>query len=163
MGYGFRTSHTKEGWKNDIQGREKAYAARDWCDLPEKIRQAAERLRGVQIENRPAADVIQRFNYPNVLIYADPPYMLQTRHGKQYRCEMTNKDHEELLDILLAHKGPVIISGYDSEPYRARLKSWHKEETISRTQSLVRKGEMLWMNFEPEEQMSLFLAEKGDG
>ena len=62
MGHGFRTNGEKVGWKNDVQGREKAYAAQDWVHLPDKIIQAAERLRGVQIENKPALDVIRRFN-----------------------------------------------------------------------------------------------------
>lgn len=84
MGRGFRTNGEKVGWKNDVQGRERAYASRDWCHLPEKIMQAAKRLRGVQIDNRPALELIPRFNYPNVLIYCDPPYILGTRHGKQY-------------------------------------------------------------------------------
>lgn len=91
MGHGFRTTGEKVGWKRDVIGRERAYAAQDWTKLPERIIQAAERLRGVQIENRPAVELIQRFNYKGVLIYADPPYMLQTRHGKQYRCEMDNQ------------------------------------------------------------------------
>lgn len=30
MGHGFRTTGERVGWKNDIQGREKAYAAKDW-------------------------------------------------------------------------------------------------------------------------------------
>ena len=85
MGHGFRTNGEKVGWKNDVQGRERAYAASEWMKLPEKIMQAAERLRGVQIECRPALELIQRFNYKKVLIYCDPPYVLQTRHGKQYR------------------------------------------------------------------------------
>ena len=76
--------------------------------------QAAKRLRGVQIENRPAIELIKRFNFGNVLIYCDPPYMLETGHGKQYRCEMDNKEHEELLEVLLQHKGPAMISGYDT-------------------------------------------------
>ncbi len=46
MGQGFRTNGEKVGWKNDVQGREWSYASRDWCNLPEKIMQAAERLRG---------------------------------------------------------------------------------------------------------------------
>ena len=57
MGQGFRTNGEKVGWKNDVQGRERAYASQDWCRLPEKIMQAAERLRGVQIENRPAEEL----------------------------------------------------------------------------------------------------------
>ena len=128
MGHGFRTNGEKVGWKNDVQGREKAYAAQDWVHLPEKIIQTAERLRGVQIENKPALDVIQRFNYKNVLIYCDPPYMLETRHGKQYRHEMDDADHEKLLGALLGHKGPVLISGYDTELYQDMLSGWTRYE-----------------------------------
>ena len=57
MGHGFRTTGEKVGWKNDVQGRERAYAALDWCRIPEKIMEAAERLRGVQIECRPAVEL----------------------------------------------------------------------------------------------------------
>lgn len=153
MGHGFRTNGEKVGWKNDIHGRERAYAALDWCRTLEKIMEAAERLRGVQIDNRPAAELLPRFNHPDVLIYADPPYMLDTRHGKQYRCEMDTRDHEMLLDLLLAHRGPVVLSGYDSRLYSDRLKNWHREEQESRTQSGARKLEVLWMNFEPERQI----------
>lgn len=156
MGHGLRTTGEKVGWKNDVQGQERAYASHGWAHLPEKIMQAAERLRGVQIENKPAVDVIQRFNFQNVLIYADPPYVLSTRHGKQYRCEMDDKAQNELLDVLLAHKGPVLISGYDNDIYNDRLQKWHKEETTCYSQVCIKKREILWMNFEPEEkQMTL--------
>lgn len=155
MGHGFRTNGEKVGWKNDVQGRERSYASQDWCNLPEKIMQAADRLRGVQIENKPAAELIQRFNYPNVLIYADPPYVLCTRHGKQYRHEMDDKDQGELLDALLVHKGKVLLSGYDSDLYNDRLHGWHREETTCYSQARSKKREVLWMNFEPERQMML--------
>ena len=156
MGHGFRTNGEKVGWKNDVRGRERAYAAIDWCRLPEKIMQAAERLRGVQIENRPAVDLIPRFNYSNVLIYADPPYVLKTRHGKQYRCEMDDTAQNDLLDVLLVHKGPVLLSGYDSNLYRGRLSGWHREEIDCYSQVCSKKREILWMNFEPIRQMQLF-------
>lgn len=157
MGHGFRTNDEKVGWKNDIQGRERAYAAADWCSLPERVLDAAERLRGVQIENRPAIEVIKRFNYKNVLIYLDPPYMPGTRHGKQYRCEMYDEEsHEELLGAAVRHKGPLLISGYETELYNDMLKGWHREETLCYTQLRSRKKEVLWMNFEPQEkQMEL--------
>lgn len=156
MGHGFRTNGGKVGWKSDIQGREKAYAAMDWTTLPDRILEAAERLRGVQIECRPAIDLIPRYNFPNVLIYADPPYMIETRYGKQYKEEMTDKDHEVLLTLLKLHKGPALISGYESDLYNEMLKDWHREETYCYSQVGSRKKEILWMNFEPEQQMSLF-------
>ncbi len=156
MGHGFRTTGEKVGWKNDVQGREYAYAAKYWCKAPEVICQATERLRGVQIENRPALEIISRFNFPNVLIYADPPYLLQTRHGKQYRHEMTEKDHMDLLDALKAHRGPVVLSGYDSPLYNDALQGWHRDEATAIAQTATRRREVIWMNFEPVIQERLF-------
>ena len=155
MGHGFRTTLEKVGWKIDVQGREHSYASQDWCNLPEKIMQAAERLRGVQIENRPAADLIPRFNFENVLIYCDPPYMLDTRHGKQYRYEMDAGDHESLLALLLKHKGPVIISGYETELYNNMLAGWSRYKTTAYSQVCSKKKETIWMNCSPPaKQMS---------
>ncbi len=156
MGHGFRTTGEKVGWKNDVQGREAAYAAKYWCQTPEVIRQAAERLRGVQIENRPALEIISRFNFPNVLIYADPPYLLGTRHGKQYRHEMTDRDHIDLLDTLKAHRGPVVLSGYDSPLYNDALRGWYRDEATAIVQTATRRREVIWMNFEPVIQERLF-------
>ena len=160
MGHGFRTTGEKVGWKNDVQGREAAYAAKCWAKTPEVIIQAAERLRGVQIENRPAVELIRRFNYQNVLIYADPPYMLGTRQDrKQYRHEMTDDDHMELLEAIKAHRGPAIISGYDSDLYNRELKGWYKDGRTSFTQTASKRREILWMNFEPAAQMDMFREE----
>lgn len=154
MGHGFRTIGEKVGWKNDVQGRERSYASQDWCHLPEKILQAAERLRGVQIENRPAVELIKRFNFKNVLIYCDPSYILETRHGKQYRYEMDDKEHEELLKVLIQHKGFVLISGYDTELYQDMLCGWERQEAIAYSQVCSKKKEILWMNFQSFGQMN---------
>jgi len=156
MGHGFRTTGEKVGWKNDVQGREAAYAATYWCKMPQVIIEAAERLRGVQIENRPALELIQRFNFPNVLIYADPPYLLSTRHGKQYRYEMDDTEHAELLDALKAHRGPVLISGYDSDLYNKVLKGWTRKEISVLAQTATKRREVLWMNTEPDNQIKWF-------
>lgn len=156
QGYGYRTNEIRVGWKNDIAARERAYAARYWTDLPEVILAAAERLRGVQIECRPALEVIRRFNFPNVLIYCDPPYVLSTRHGKQYHHEMTDNDHVELLAALKEHRGPVLISGYPSELYDRELAGWHRETTTATDQVSRVRQEVLWMNFEPHGQERWF-------
>lgn len=158
QGYGFRTNEIRVGWRNDIAARERAYAAKHWTDLPEVILQAAERLRGVQIECRPALEVIRRFNFQNVLIYADPPYVLSSRSGgaKQYRHEMTDQDHIELLEALRDHRGPVLLSGYDSPLYNRLLPGWHRETLYTTDQLSRRREESLWMNFDPAGQTRLF-------
>lgn len=165
QGHGFRTNEIRVGWKNDVQGRERAYAAKYWAELPESIAEAAERLRYVQIECRPAVDVIRRFNAENVLIYCDPPYILSTRSGgkRQYKHEMTDKDHRELLDVLKAHRGPVLISGYASELYDQELRDWHQETATATDQLSRRRQEILWMNFEPERQETLFTRPTAEG
>lgn len=147
MGFGFKT-YTKTGFKMDVTGRQGSYAVNNWTSMPEAIIEAAQRLRMVQIENRPAIDVISRFNYDNVLIYADPPYLLDTRGGKQYRYEMTEQDHVKLLDALKQHKGSAIISGYPSELYDQELKGWSRITRKSYNQNCDPRTEILWCNFE---------------
>ena len=65
------------------------------------------------------------------------------------------KGQIKLLDVALAHKGPLLISGYDNELYNDRLQGWHREETVCYSQVCSKKREILWMNFEPEKQLSL--------
>ena len=48
----------------------------------------------------------------NELVYCDPPYVLSTRTGKQYRFEMTDAQHAALLAILTALPCHVMLSGY---------------------------------------------------
>lgn len=159
QGYGYRTNGQKVGWKNDVQGREKAYALLEWCVLPERIVDTVDRLKHVQIENRPALDVIRRFNYENVFMYLDPPYVINSRVGKQeqYKNEMTDQDHEELLKGLLSSRAKIMISGYESEMYNDYLRGWEKRIFSSQAQMGKRRQEVVWMNYETDKQMKLEL------
>lgn len=146
QGHGFRTNGYKNGWKNDVQGREKAYALHNWHRLPRWIMETTDRLRHVQIENMAAIDLIQRFSYSNVLIYADPPYVLNTRTGKQYKHEMTDQDHIELLEALDKHPGPVLLSGYACSLYDDRLPHWTRKTTRANAEGGRERQEVLWLN-----------------
>ena len=159
MGHGFKT-YQKTGFKIDVYARERAYCVSCWNRLPNDMILAAERLRGVQIESQPAVDVIRKFNYDNVLIYADPPYLLDTRGGKQYRHEMTEQDHVELLDVLLQHKGPVILSGYPHELYDRTLVGWSRIERKSYNQNSDARTEVLWVNYPVHKQMQIEMEER---
>lgn len=148
QGHGFRTNGYKVGWKNDVQGRENMYAAYNWYRLPGWIIGIVDRLKQVQIENRPAIEVIKRHKYPKVLVYADPPYLLSTRTGKQYKHEMSEQDHVELLETLLQHPGPVIISGYETDLYNHTLKGWTKSQIQGSAEHGKIRVETIWMNYE---------------
>ena len=77
-------------------------------------------------------------------------------HGKQYRCEMGDSDHEELLKALIKHKGYVVLSGYDTDLYNDMLKNWNRYETTSYTQAQTKKQEVIWLNYDPPgQQLSL--------
>lgn len=123
-----------------------AYRVKQWNNLPENIAMVAERLKWVQIENRPALQVIGRYNRPDVLIYADPPYLMEGRNGAIYKNEMSETDHAELLEALLEHSGPVILSGYDSQLYNERLANWRRIERKQTIETGQSRTEVLWIN-----------------
>ena len=160
QGHGFRTNGYRVGWKNDVHGRESMYALRNWYNLPEKILEVAERLRCVQIDNRPALEVIKRFNYPDVFMYIDPPYLWKTRTAKQYRHEMTDADHEQLLRELLTTQAMIMISGYETDMYNDILKGWHKEQFRSHAEYGGSRIETVWMNYERQFTIQEFQQQK---
>ena len=144
----------KGGWKHDRAGRGFAYAARDWVQLPEWISDIMDRLKGVQIEQADGVKLIRRFASPEVLIYADPPYVLSTRKRRQYTVEMAdNAQHEDLLAALLAHPGPVILSGYDNDLYDKTLLGWTKLQRKAQCEGGGARMETLWLNYEPQTVM----------
>lgn len=75
------------------------------------------RLRRVQVEQMDFRHVLRRYQGPGYLAYCDPPYVMSTRRGGRYACELTDQDHQELVDILLRYDGAVILSGYRSALY----------------------------------------------
>lgn len=156
QGHGYRTNGSKVGWKNDVQGRERAYALWDWYRLPDWIIEVADRLRRVQIEHMPAIELIKRFNYSNVFMFLDPPYLLSTRTGKQYKHEMSDNDHKILLQTIVQSKAKIMICGYQSDLYDQILAGWHKEVFSSCAQGGGARTEIIWMNYKQYEQMSIY-------
>ena len=157
MGHGFRTNGYKVGWKSDVQGRERMYALWDWYRLPGWIIEIAERLRTVQIECSQALDLIHKYDYENVFMYLDPPYLLETRNREQYKHEMSDDEHEKMLQKALTSKAKIMISGYDSEMYDDMLSGWCRKEFRAHAEMGRRRTEVVWMNYEPVKQMELEL------
>ncbi len=69
--------------------------------------------------------------------------------------EMDEQQHTDLLEVLLEHPGPVVLSGYDSKLYRNMLDGWHTVSIKAYSQVLSQKTEMLWMNYNPNENQQL--------
>lgn len=138
---------SKATWSQTIQGHSRSNArVREWQRLPDVILVAAERLKKVQIENRPATELIRQYKHPSVLIYCDPPYPLGTRTRRLYPDEMTDEDHLELLDLLDEHPGPVLLSTYENEMYNERLRGWTKKTRKATAEKGRTREEVLWLN-----------------
>lgn len=118
----------------------------------ERLGPAAERLMGVQLECRPALDIIANYGeHPGVLIYADPPYLRSTRASRQYGVEMSSDtEHEDLAAALNECKATVVLSGYHSPLYDALYADWHRVEipAIAGNGAAGERGrtEVLWSN-----------------
>ncbi|HBJ6260138.1 TPA: DNA adenine methylase, partial [Salmonella enterica subsp. enterica serovar Muenchen] len=97
-----------------------------------------------------------------VLIYADPPYMPETRTSRaRYRHEYTVADHERLLRCLMSlpENVSVILSGYPSQLYDTTLTGWRTREFQAMTRGGVRT-EKIWMNYEEGKAYSHTFAGK---
>lgn len=146
MGFGCSNRY-RNGFKTGQQSTS-PNPAKIWAELPDRMTLAAERLRGVQIENLPAMEIIRRYDTADVFFYIDPPYLKNTRKGYLYKYEMTDLEHEDLLKALVSHPGKILVSGYDNEMYNRFLKGWKKDFKKTQAEHGIQRTECLWMNYE---------------
>ena len=89
-----------------------------------------------------------------VFVYADPPYLLETRKSKRaiYNYEMMDStSHSLLLAMLDSLPCMVALSGYWSSLYESSLQGWRSINFKARTRG-GSATEWLWMNYpEPVE------------
>jgi DNA adenine methylase len=119
---------------------------REWLNLPENIVKIVERLRGVVLEQLPYQDVIRRNDTEETLVYADPPYVSETRDkGNDYRFEFTEADHVELAKLLHETAGPAVVSGYHSELYNDLYHDWRFREKNTWSVGNTKRTECIWI------------------
>ena len=123
-----------------------------WLGGVEALPEIAERLLRVQIENRPAVDVIRLYDDPATLFYCDPPYVHDTRgDDKAYGHEMTDRKHRDLAEVLNAAAGMVAVSNYDCALMRELYPApkWRKHTSAARTihSTKDKRVEVLWTNY----------------
>ncbi len=112
---------------------------------------ASERLRRVQIENRPYAQVIANVDRPETLFYLDPPYWgCENDYGKGL---FSRDDFAALAEQLAGIKGKFILSLNDTAGVREVFAAFHIEQV--QTSYSINKGtgaqlnELLISNFPP--------------
>ncbi|OHC76296.1 MAG: DNA methyltransferase [Rhodospirillales bacterium RIFCSPLOWO2_12_FULL_58_28] len=132
-----------------------------WLGGIEALDGIAQRLIRVQIENRPAVDIIQLYDSLETLFYCDPPYLHATRgDSKAYGFEMDESQHHEFAKAANQCRGKIAVSGYDHPLMDELFKSgkWFKthgaDKTIHSTKD--KRQEVLWTNYNPKGKKDLF-------
>lgn len=136
----------KTGWKNRGSSQRARGMSDRWSRVPAELVLLAERMQHAEIEHRPALQLIKRFSTEDTLIYADPPYLSETRTQKMYAQEMNFQEHVELLEALLAHRGTAVLSGYANELYDSMLTGWERIELKApKVEAGAARTEVLWI------------------
>ena len=83
----------------------------------------SEKLKGVDILNRNAMDVLASFATPGTLVYLDPPYAVTIKDAQYYyQYIMDEKAHQDMRDYLVANRDKFYwVISYDIHPFVDKL------------------------------------------
>jgi DNA adenine methylase len=129
-----------------------------WDTMRAGLPAVTERLQGVLIAKNDAFDVIESRRRIRAMtgrsegltIYADPPYLPDTRTARKvYAHEMDAPQHARLLIALRQCDANVLLSGYRSDLYDLALEDWTRHDREIANHSGVgakkqRRVECLW-------------------
>lgn len=142
----------RTGWRHFVAPGRSSHAMPEYlAGYVDRMAAVAERLHHVSLECRPALELIQWYGRsPDVLLYADPPYLQSVRCSGAYRHEMADDEHHALATALRAAKAAVVLSGYPSPLYDELYDGWHRTEMTSGTGQNAgtwgNRTEVVWSN-----------------
>lgn len=143
-------AYKSAGWR--APGPTRKSPGHHFSRFHERFHGLADRLRHVTLENQHYMNLLARYvDDEDALLYVDPPYLDVTRSGgDQYVHEMSSEEaHRELLEYLLQAKGPVVLSGYESELYDELLPDWARVRVAAQTQVGGDRTEVIYLNRTP--------------
>ena len=146
-----------ESWGVQVENIDNGRIAATFNNIKYRLSAACDRLKYVQIEKNDFRYILKRYDRANTLFYLDPPYTFDMRSaGKQYKHEMEEADHIELVDMLLNLQGKAVLSGYDTPLYNRLCEAgWSKISLGERNIDIcnpggkprLKKQEFVWCNF----------------
>lgn len=121
----------------------------DYLSLIPHLEEIHNRLRNAVVENKDALEIIQKYDDNDVFFYLDPPYVQSTRRSNQkYMIEMSDEDHERMINLILKSKAKIMLSGYDNEIYNNLVENgWNRLELES-PNSCSDATEYVWINYD---------------
>ena len=121
-----------------------------WLGSVDGLPDIAQRLLRVQIENRPALNVIKLYDSPDTLFYCDPPYVHSTRgDDKAYGFEMDEREHQAMAAALRGIQGKAAISGYRCDLMDQLFEGWRRHDAEPKNCHSIKelRQESVWMNY----------------
>lgn len=102
------------------------------------------RIKKLIVSNSDALSLMKRFDKENVFMYLDPPYVHSTRTSMQrYDFDMTDEQHDSLIDFCINSKAKLLISGYDNEMYNRLIDNGFTKVSFNTNN----REETLWRNY----------------
>lgn len=120
-------------------------------------RRLAERIAEVQLESRDATWILERFvDVEHAVIYCDPPFV-----GPTIDPYLASMPDGLPVDLLLAQKGKVMVSGCEANDWTAlETAGWRKIERLRKSKSTGDPiTDMLWVNYPPPDSGTIWNLE----
>jgi DNA adenine methylase len=143
-GFSYTNSFSRQGREGRVNR---------WYNLPERLANAAERLKNVKVENSDALEIFDPVcSQTDTLVYVDPPYLGDRTNG--YNIDANDhKFHERLVQQMLSARCMVFVSSYSNDLYETNLttkRGWRKKEipttTVDHRGVRHSRNEIIWMN-----------------
>lgn len=147
-----------------FNGSAKTNAASSYVNATERLDRWQERFRGVQIEQLDFAELISRYDTPETLFYADPPYMDE---GDDLYSHEGGFEHGRFVDALTDTEGGWLVS-YTRVPKPLRdeatcIVEQDRLVRMSQGQHMEKTNtERLIMSYDPE-QVALHSSDEQSG
>lgn len=139
---------SRGGTKNTFARLREGKPEDSWLSFIESLPDLAERIKEVYVFNKTAVEIMKVFDFPDVFLYCDPPYLHETKTSKTvYESEMDTNNHIELAHHLNVFQGKALISGYASPLYNRLYKEWNIEKKKIVSSPKETKVEILWKNY----------------
>lgn len=150
--------------KSGYNGSAKTNAAGSYINATERLDRWQQRFRGVQIEQLDFEELISRYDTPETLFYADPPYMDE---GDDLYSHEGGFEHGRFVDALTDTEGEWLVS-YTRvpEPLREEATCIVEQDRLvrmSQGQHMEKTNtERLVMSYDPE-QVALHSSDEQSG
>jgi len=109
---------TSWGFVRKTSTNNMAQCCSSWLGILRNFGDIHIRVMRVQIDCLDWRKVLDNYDDEDTFFYLDPPYLQATRRSGEYKHELTETDHHELVERLLVLKGKAMLSGYPNEVYK---------------------------------------------